>query len=163
MDEETSLLQMIRKGLNLRDCLDLVNIAYRDGNAVAPLASRIAPLVDRAAEEGNGQAIRILQQAARELSLVTLTVSRRLGLGRDTYMVGCIGSVFKSHTVLDDFKEILQREARTVEFRGPYVDYLPPTGSVVMAFRELKGRSSSETLFKAISKNLKDISQLAPN
>jgi N-acetylglucosamine kinase-like BadF-type ATPase len=163
MDEETSLLRMICKELNLRHCLDLVNIAYRNGNADVSLASRIAPLVDRAAEKGDSQAIEILQQAARELSLMVLTVSRKLGFGGDAYTVGCIGSVFKSKVVLGNFKEMLQREAKTVEFRGPYVDYLPLMGPVTMAFKESQGSSSFETLLKTINGNLNDISQPSRN
>lgn len=92
-----------------------------------------------------------------------VTVSRKLGSGRATYAVGCVGSVFKSNIVLDNFKEMLQREAKTVEFRGPYVDHLPLMESVTMAFKELQGRSFSETLLKTISENLNDVSQPSRN
>jgi len=159
-DRRTILLEMICKELNLKNCLDLVNVAYRRGNADVSLASRISPLVDRAAEEGDDQAIRILQQAADELSLMTLAVSRKLGLDRAKYTVGCIGGVFKSEIVMNTFKKALQREGNAIEFTGPYVDYSPLMGPVVMAFRrQQQGRSSSEALFERISKNLKGISQ----
>jgi len=160
VDRETILLEMVCRELNLKHCLDLVNAAYRGGNADASLASRIAPLVDRAAEEGDDQAIRILQQAARELSLMTLAVSRRLGLDEDKYTVGCIGSVFKSKIVMDTFKRMLRGETKAVEFRGPYVDYSPLMGPVVIAFKKQQHtRSSSEALFEAINKNLRNIPQ----
>jgi len=158
MDRETLLLEMVCRELNLKHWLDLVNVAYRGGNADASLASRIAPLVDRAAEEGDGQAIRILQQAARELVLMTLTVSRKLGLERREYTVGCIGSVFKSRIVMHTFRRMLQRRTKAVVLKGPYVDYSPLMGPVVMAFKRQQ-RSSSEALFETIDRNLKDVSQ----
>lgn len=157
-DRETLLLEMVCGELNLKHCLDLVNVAYRGGNADANLASRIAPLVNRAAEEGDGQAIRILQQAARELVLMTLTVSRKLKLGRSQYTVGCIGSVFKSRIVMNAFKQGLQRGTKAVVLRGPYFDYSPLMGPVVMAFKRQQ-LSSSDALFEKIDRNLKEVSR----
>lgn len=163
MAKETSLSEMIFKELNLKHHMDLVNVAYRNGNADASLASRIAPLVSRAAEEGDGQATLILKQAAHELSLMTLAVSGKLGLDKDKYTVGCIGKVFKSKILLKTFKEKLQRKTKTVELRGPFFDYSPLMGPVVMAYAKLQKRPSSETLFEKISERLINISQPAQN
>ena len=154
--EETSLLGMVCEELNLENCLDLLNIAYRNGRPDVALASRVAPLVSRAAEEGDTQAIRILQQAGRELGLGGLTVSRKLGL-EGAYAVGCVGSVFKSNIVLSTFRGVWRRELESVEFRGPYTDYLPLLGPAIMAFKELRKRSSSEEIFETIGKNLKNV------
>ena len=160
--EETSLLKMVCKEFDIKDCLDLLNIVYRNGRPDVALASRVSPLVSRAAEEGDAQAIRILQQAGHELGLVGLTVSRKLGL-EGTYEVGCVGSVFKSNIVLNAFKQACRSESKSVKFRGPYTDYLPLLGPAVMAFKSLQKRSSSEEIFETIAKNLKNVSHQLRN
>jgi N-acetylglucosamine kinase-like BadF-type ATPase len=157
LSKETSLSEAICKELNLSDCLDLMNFTYKDRSADPLLASRIAPLVDLAAQEGDSQAIRILEQAAHELSLMALTVSRRLELTKEKHVVGCIGSVFKSNIVLERFKETMKREEKEVEIRGPYIDYAPLMGPTVIALKEL-GTESSEMLLETINKNLEKIS-----
>lgn len=157
MNKETSLSETICKELHLNDCSDLINLACKDGSAGPLLASRIAPLVDLAAQEGDGQAIRILEQAAHELSLMALTVSRRLELAKEEHIVGCVGSVFKSNVVLGSFKEIMEREEIGVDIRGPYIDYAPLMGPAIIAFKQLR-TEPSETLFETINKNLEKIS-----
>jgi N-acetylglucosamine kinase-like BadF-type ATPase len=156
MNKETSLSEIICKELNLNDCSDLMNLTCKDGSAGPPLASRIAPLVDLAAQEGDSQAIHILEEAAHELSFMALTVSRRLELAKEKHIVGCIGSVFKSNIVLESFKEIMEREEKGVEIRGPYIDYAPLIGPAVIAFKELR-TEPSEMLFETINKNLEKI------
>jgi len=161
--KETSLLVMICKELKIKNCMDLMNIAYKEGTADASLASRVAPLVNRAAAEGDTEAVRILQQAGRELALMTLTVSSKLGLDEGKHIVGCVGSVFKSNIVLDTFRNLVRKQTKTVEFRGPFTDYLPLMGPAVMAFKVLEKRSPSETILETISKNLEGISRPSQN
>ena len=156
MNKETSLSEIICKELNLNDCSDLMNLTCNDGSTGPLLASRIAPLVDLAAREGDSQAIRILEQAAHELSFMALTVSRRLELAKEKHTIGCVGSVFKSNIVLKSFEEIMEREEREVEIRGPYIDYAPLMGPAVIAFKELR-KEPSETLFETINENLEKI------
>jgi hypothetical protein len=88
---------------------------------------------------------------------MALTVSRRLGLTKEKHIVGCVGSVFKSNIVLERFKEIVAREEKGVEIRGPYIDYAPLMGPAVIAFKELR-TESSEMLLETINKNLERIS-----
>ena len=159
MGKKTVLTHMICKEFGLKDTMELINIAYRNGNADPTLASRIAPMVDRAAQGGDNQSIRILQRAAREVSTMTLSVARRLGLDKDRCTVGCIGSVFKSRIVMDTFKEIVREGTDKAEFTGPFIVYQPLMGPVIIAFGELQGRSLSKSLLEGIDKELNNLSQ----
>jgi hypothetical protein len=58
---------------------------------------------------------------------------------------------------LENFKEIMEREEKGVEIRGPYIDYTPLMGPAIIAFKELR-TEPSETLFETINKNLEKIS-----
>jgi N-acetylglucosamine kinase-like BadF-type ATPase len=159
MGKKTLLTEMLCREFDLRDSMDVMNIAYKDGNAEPSLASRIAPLVDHAAQKGDHQSIQILRQAAREVSVMTLTVAKKLGLEKGRCTIGCIGSVFKSEIFTDTFKELVRSETEAAEFTGPYIVYRPLMGPVIMAFSELKGRSTAEPLYGRIKRKLDYISE----
>lgn len=152
----TILSEIVCRNLNLNDYLDVINLLYQNGMVDVLLASRIAPLVDQAAERGDEHAIRILQQAAHELSFMTLAVSKKLELENEKHIVGCVGSVFNSSIVWNTFKRLIETEIEGAEVKGPYIGYVPLMGPVIIAFKKSL-KESSEIFFETISRNFKNL------
>jgi len=77
--EPTQLLEMILNYWGLNAAMELVPRVYRSGLAPADLA-RLAPLVVRAAEEGDAVARRLIERAAAALADTVIGVARALQL-----------------------------------------------------------------------------------
>ena len=77
--EPTKLLVAILNYWELNSAMELVPRVYRSGLAPADIA-RLAPLVVRAAEEGDAVARRLIERAAAELANTVVGVARSLQL-----------------------------------------------------------------------------------
>ena len=71
----------------------------------------LAPLVDRAAAEGDGVAAQILQRTAQELALLAAAVRHQLWQPDDAVEVAFIGGVFQSPMLLERFRLLVEMEA----------------------------------------------------
>ena len=75
-------------------------------------AARLAPLVDRAAAEGDGVAASILNAAAQDLACIAAAVRGQLWTPLDAVEVAHIGGVFESRRVLGRFRTLVELEPR---------------------------------------------------
>jgi N-acetylglucosamine kinase-like BadF-type ATPase len=93
----------------------------------------LAPLVDQAAAAGDGAAAAIVNRAAQELALLVAAVRSQLWRPGEAVDVAHIGGVFKSRTVLERFRMLVEMEEgnRPVEPR-----YGPAEGALLEALRE---------------------------
>lgn len=97
--------------------------------------SRIAgfsKLVVDAAQEGDEVAIRVLDEAARELAQAAVAVIRALGLGDRRFPIGRVGSVFKAGAlVTEPFMKVVLPVAPMAFFTDPKLR--PAHAAAVMA------------------------------
>ncbi len=117
------------------------------------IASSIAPLVSKAANQGDPCATRILEKAGYELGIMAITVSNRLRLCGEKHMVGCVGSVFKSETVIDSFRRTVEKELKNVKIKGPYVGTTPIIAPAIMAYKRMNPKIS-EKFLEALEKRV---------
>jgi N-acetylglucosamine kinase len=92
--EPTRLMELLFETLEVGSVPDLVPRVYERGLPKHRIAA-LAPLVQRAADEGDAVARELLGQAARELALCARSVARQLQLGSDPYPVVLAGGVFR--------------------------------------------------------------------
>jgi N-acetylglucosamine kinase-like BadF-type ATPase len=71
----------------------------------------LAPLVDRAAADGDGVALRILENAAQELALLAAAVRGQLWKPGDDVEIAYIGGVFSSPRLLERYRMLVELEA----------------------------------------------------
>jgi N-acetylglucosamine kinase-like BadF-type ATPase len=87
-------------------------------------------LVDDAARSGDGEAIRILEEAARELCVLANAVSRNL-FGGQPARVTYIGGAFRSDLLRQHFRALIENEGDHVQ--PPR--YGPAAGALIEAYR----------------------------
>jgi len=90
----TALSEAILSRLGLPSPAALIGYVYRRPLLPAEIAA-LAPLVDRAAGEGDEVAAGILRRAGEELALAAATVAERLGLGRPRLPLALAGGVLR--------------------------------------------------------------------
>jgi N-acetylglucosamine kinase-like BadF-type ATPase len=73
--------------------------------------ARLAPLVDRAASEGDGVAAQIITHAAQELALLAAAVRGQLWHEGETVEVAYIGGVFESAKLRERFRLLVELES----------------------------------------------------
>lgn len=113
---------------------------YRDVNAIASLA----PLIDRAAVNGDPAAISILQQAVQELVKATLIVKSKLFPVEEPVTVVTIGSVWQGKAgIRKQFIAQLQQDAPEITLVEPSGE--PAYGAGLLALESL-GKEICSTL-----------------
>jgi N-acetylglucosamine kinase-like BadF-type ATPase len=104
----------------------------------------LAPVVFRAAREGDPVAGGIVRQAGRELGLMAAAAIRRLGMEDHEVEVGLVGSIWKSRELLvAGMREGLGDEIQA-NFIPPRLD--PVRGAVIMALRKAAVELTPEVL-----------------
>jgi N-acetylglucosamine kinase-like BadF-type ATPase len=73
-------------------------------------ASALAPLVDRAAGDGDSVALRIINDAAAQLATLAGSVREQLWLRRAELEIAYIGGVFESRRLLERFRLLVELE-----------------------------------------------------
>jgi N-acetylglucosamine kinase-like BadF-type ATPase len=97
-----------------------------------PRIASFAPIVERAAAEGDSVARGILVKAASDLALLASAVRRQLFHPGDTVRAAYIGGVFRSTILRDQFRELVEQE------RGNHCApplYAPAAGALLEAYR----------------------------
>lgn len=82
----------------------------------------LAPLVDAAAAEGDAVALRILENAAQDLAMLTAAVRAQLWQPGEAVEVAYIGGVFGSQRLLERYRMLVELEAGNTcaaPLRGP--------------------------------------------
>jgi N-acetylglucosamine kinase len=99
--EPTSLQQLLLQHLSLGSVEDLVEVVYRRGWGVTEIAA-LAPIVDRAASEGDLVASAIVEQAVQELVKSTLVVIDAIFSRDEAVEIVTTGSVWLSQSKLNE-------------------------------------------------------------
>jgi N-acetylglucosamine kinase-like BadF-type ATPase len=94
----------------------------------------LAPLVDRAATEGDLAARDILLAAGQQLAALAASVRRQLWTPGEVVTVAYIGGVFRSELLLERFRLLVEMEDGN-RFAAPV--YGPAAGALIEAYRAL--------------------------
>jgi len=127
----TALLRLLLEATESRSANQLLHKLY-GADWPRPRAARLAPLVDRAAEEGDAVAVSILNAAAQELALVAAAVRGQLWKPEDAVEVAHIGGVFESPRVRERFRVLVELEQRNLVI-APL--HSPAEGALAEAWR----------------------------
>jgi len=126
----TVLHEMLRAAVGLDDIRLVQRKLYTEDYPRDRVAS-LAPLVERAAELEDHEAIRILRRAAEQLVLITNAVRLRLFAAQEAVSVAYIGGVFRCQAVLSEFKRLLEIDnSHVIEPLHP-----PAVGALIEAYR----------------------------
>lgn len=149
----TSLTRKVKAALGLGDLNGLIDRVYMEGIGSGEVAA-LATIVGEAAEEGDGEAIKILERAGEELGLAAESVIRSLGL-KGGFTVAPTGGVFNlGEPLRSSFEAVVRRSAAECSISLPLFE--PAVGSALIALREL-GVEMDEGLLKRIEESYKDI------
>ncbi len=130
----TVLKDKIVEYFKLHNIAQLVDQVYRKGISRYEIA-QISPLVTGSAEEGDRIAQEILEEAGRELALLTKTVIRELSYSDSK--ISTVGGVFSSGS--KSLNEIFGREIKSVYPDVSIVSprFPPVAGALILGFRIL--------------------------
>jgi len=132
-DPPSILTEKVMKALGLTDMSELIDRVYLRGMGVEDVAA-LATLVGEAAEEGDGEAIRILEDAGAELGLAALTVACKLGFNGN-FIVAPTGGVFNLGLLKASFNEIVKRGAAECDIISPRFE--PAIGASLLALKDM--------------------------
>jgi len=149
----TSLAEKVRATLGLGDLNGLIDRVYMEGIGSGEVAA-LATIVGEAAEEGDGEAIKILERAGKELGLAAASVIRKLGL-EGGFTVATTGGVFNlGEPLRSSFEVVVRRSAAGCSISPPLFE--PAVGSALLALREL-GVDVDEGLLERVEESYKVI------
>ncbi|MDH5199975.1 MAG: ATPase [Candidatus Bathyarchaeota archaeon] len=132
-DPPTVLAEKVRTALGLTDMSEMIDRVYLGGMGVEDV-SALAVLVGEAAEEGDGEAIRILEDAGAELGAAALTVARKLGLSGG-FIVAPTGGAFNLGLLKASFDKAVKQGAAQCCIISPRFE--PAVGAALLALKEL--------------------------
>ena len=127
----TSLGARLLDSTGARNINDLMHRCYTP-EFPRPRVARLAVLVNQAAEDGVPAALEILEDAARELALLTVAVRGQLFPAGESTLVTYWGGVFRGHILLARFRQWLASEAGVGVRAGLYE---PSLGALIEAYR----------------------------
>jgi N-acetylglucosamine kinase-like BadF-type ATPase len=127
----TSLLPRLLEAAGAASANDLLHRFYTPEFPRSRVAT-FARLVDEEAARGDTAALEILRHAAEELARLAAAVRERLFAPGEPAQVAYIGGVFRSRTLLEHFRALVEREAGNRA--GPPL-YGPAAGALLEAYR----------------------------
>ncbi|MCX6044025.1 MAG: hypothetical protein NT075_02850 [Chloroflexi bacterium] len=129
----TLLEPLLRQHFGESHTYDVKRHVYASDFGARGFAS-LAPLVARAAEEGDVVANQLLDQAGHDLAHTVITLVQQLNFGDQPIPVATVGGVFTHISgVRKTFMDVLQRQAPTLQVVMPA---LPPMlGAAIMALK----------------------------
>ncbi len=148
----TTLTEKIRTALGLTDMSELIDRVYLEGIGVEDV-SALAALVGEAAEEGDGEASKILEDAGAELGAAALTVARKLGLSGG-FIVAPTGGAFNLGLLKASFDETVKQGAAQCCIIYPRFE--PAVGAALLALNEL-GVVVGEGLLERVEASYHDL------
>lgn len=136
----TTLIDRLNEAVNVLTLEELANRIYLEG-WTAPEVAALAPVVLKAAEEGDEQAALIVNEAGMELALAARVVIEALGMVNDAFEVVLSGGIFKGSPRI---VEIIQHKLRDVSTRAevilPRQEPVIGAGLIALEMIRLKGR-----------------------
>jgi glucosamine kinase len=129
----TILAEKVRTALGLTDMNELINRVYLGSMGVEDV-SALAVLVGEAAEEGDREASKILEDAGAELGAAALTVARKLGLSGD-FIVAPTGGTFNLGLLKASFDRVVKQGAAQCCIISSRFE--PAVGAALLALKEL--------------------------
>jgi N-acetylglucosamine kinase-like BadF-type ATPase len=131
---ETALGPLVFEALDVRSVPELIPRVYERGLPKGRIAA-LAPLVQKARDQGDEVATGLLESAARELAMAARAVARQLSF-RGSYPVVLAGGVFKGCPSL---VEPLVREVALPNAQPRLLEAEPASGAVFLALQLMKG------------------------
>ncbi len=130
----TSLIRKLRSTLGLEDMSELIDRIYIGGMDIKEIAN-LATLVCEAASEGDKTAIKILEEAGKELGIAALSVIHRLKL-RGEFNIALTGGVFNLGGPLrTSFEDVVNQRVVGCHIDSPRFE--PAVGSALIALQKL--------------------------
>jgi N-acetylglucosamine kinase len=134
---ETQLAGDILSHFNVDDESRLPRIVY-DRELPRVSVAALGPIAQRAAEQGDAVALRILERAAEELVLAARSVATRLEMRGDTFTFYLAGGVFRVVPwLVDELPRRLMEVAPRAQVQT--LDEEPALGAVWLALAETRG------------------------
>jgi N-acetylglucosamine kinase-like BadF-type ATPase len=151
-----SLHAAFRHSLDLTADLDIC-AAVMNARTRERIAA-MSRIVARAAQDGDCWAVRILDDAARELAAVAEAVRQALKFDPDEIVpLSCSGGVFNAGAlILDPLKRHLEQKSATYRLRVPI---LPPSFGAAIYAAKLVGEPLSAAAIKRLSSTLPRVAQ----
>jgi N-acetylglucosamine kinase-like BadF-type ATPase len=133
---KTAIKERLFATEDVRSITDLLEHVYHSESGVADVAAYY-PVVLAAAKDGDAEARRILEEAARELALDVVTVVRKLGLEAESFPVATIGGVLSAGSpLLDPLRAAIAAVAPGATIGPPA--FPPEIGAIRLALAEEK-------------------------
>ncbi len=130
---KTSITKIAFKELKIENEEDLLLKVYSQNPTI--IIPRFSIFCDKASQQGDLIAKRILIEAGEELVLSANTVIKKLNFQRKKFPLVLVGSVFKSKIILDKVKKEIKKLASGAVFIQPKQE--PVTGAVKLALEAI--------------------------
>jgi N-acetylglucosamine kinase-like BadF-type ATPase len=140
----TMITSLLLKKFNAKTPDEIIWHIYTGGMGVTEFA-KLAPIVTEAALNGDEVAVRIMQDAGRELANTVSGVIKRLKMEDDEFPIGLIGGVFKAgRLVTGPLEEAVHTVAPKAYLTAPR--FPPVAGSSLIALEKAGVKINSEIL-----------------
>jgi N-acetylglucosamine kinase-like BadF-type ATPase len=131
------LHRLLRESLGIASDLDMIDVVFTRWQKGRGEIAALAPLVVRAADEGEAVAERILADATAELADLVSTTRANLGFAAgETVPVSYSGGLFSVPRVRDGFAAVLRDRSPDYDLRAPMLD---PTAGAALYAAKLAG------------------------
>lgn len=135
--KKTIIEDMVKRKLGLPQTDELIPLFYREGVTPTKVAS-FYPMIQRAAEQGDDVARKLIVDAAEDLAHAAAVVVRRLRMQRQRFTISLIGSIFQNNPLLvRTFRARIRQRAPGIRISKPL--YPPERGAILVALARLKG------------------------
>jgi len=131
---KTKITKLVFKEWKLKNKEDLMKKIY--GKDSIRNISLISKTVDKASQMGDKVARKILEEAGEELSILAISVIKRLNFHNKKFPLVLIGAMFKSKIILNKLKKEIKKLAPRTEFIFPKEE--PVIGAIKLAIENLK-------------------------
>jgi N-acetylglucosamine kinase-like BadF-type ATPase len=132
--KKTKITKSLFKEWKLKNKEDLMKKIY--GKDSIRNISLISKTVDKASQMGDKVARKILEEAGEELSILAISVIKRLNFHNKKFPLVLIGAMFKSKIILNKLKKEIKKLAPRAEFIFPKEE--PVIGAIKLAIENLK-------------------------
>jgi len=132
--KKTKITKLLFKEWHLERKEDLMKKIY--GSDSIRNISLISKTVDKAAQMQDKVARKILEEAREELSILAISVIKRLNFQNKKFPLVLIGAMFKSKIILNKFKKEIKKFAPRAEFIFPKEE--PVIGAIKLAIENPK-------------------------
>jgi N-acetylglucosamine kinase-like BadF-type ATPase len=127
----TKIRDLLFASEGMKSSDELLQRIYRTDGAPADVAAYF-PIVLKAAEDGDAEALRILGEAVEELALAVITLVKKLRLERETFGIATVGGVFSAgELILGELRDRIRSVAPNARLHPPA--YPPEMGAVRLA------------------------------